>query len=332
MYGYFANAYSPMCDVELAESITKTGQATVKEAGSIVNKFGQEKFGISEKEELLIYSDTDSCYITIEPIIQKLGIEFSTNGIIHPKVYELAEEIQTLLNHDIKIWGSRTLNSTDCRFVFKRETICEVGIFLRKKRYILHILDKNGIPTNKIKYVGVDIVSSSTPKRVKPLLKKVAEAMIYSKNENTTNEVLREVYKEFKTFGPDDLSVIKNIQNYDKYARGMTGFNIPKGCPIHSKSAMYYNRLLDYYGIAHKYEKIKSGTKIKYFYVEPNKFAINTVGFLNKYPNEFELKINYDVMFEKTVIAAARRLYEAVNWRICKPTNEKRVDLIKLLS
>jgi len=60
IYGTFANKHSPFCDVDAASSITLTGQACVKQASDIVNNFVKSEYGIDEKEDLNIYSDTDS--------------------------------------------------------------------------------------------------------------------------------------------------------------------------------------------------------------------------------------------------------------------------------
>jgi DNA polymerase elongation subunit (family B) len=59
IYGTFANKYSPFCDVDAASSITLTGQACIKQGSDIVNKYYQDKYGISDCDSN-IYTDTDS--------------------------------------------------------------------------------------------------------------------------------------------------------------------------------------------------------------------------------------------------------------------------------
>jgi hypothetical protein len=57
LYGSFANKYSPFCDVDIASSITLTGQAVVKQAAEIGNKYASL---IGVNNDINIYSDTDS--------------------------------------------------------------------------------------------------------------------------------------------------------------------------------------------------------------------------------------------------------------------------------
>ena len=105
---------------------------------------------------------------------------------------------------------------------------------------------------------------------------------------------------------------------------------VKKGTPIHVKSSIYYNKLLDHYGISKKHEYISSGDKIRYFYtVTPNKFGLNSLGFKYDIPPEFEqdFKIDYEKMFDKIVYSVIDRFYENVNWKSFKPGQAVNTDL-----
>ena len=93
------------------------------------------------KDPVVIYNDTDSVYVTIKHLIEHGNIPFTKGKKVTKEIIELTDEIETILNNAIKTWGEHALNSQDCRFEFKREAICSRGIFLQKKRYILHGLD-----------------------------------------------------------------------------------------------------------------------------------------------------------------------------------------------
>ena len=50
--------------------------------------------------------------------------------------------------------------------------------------------------------------------------------------------------------------------------------------PIHVKSAYFYNLMLDMLKTGNKYEKLSSGDKVRYLYIEqPNKYRLDTIGF-----------------------------------------------------
>ena len=62
------------------------------------------------------------------------------SGIFHQVHVLMGKFISKYLNIEINKWGISELNSHDCRFVFKRECMSDVGIFLQKKRSVRHKL------------------------------------------------------------------------------------------------------------------------------------------------------------------------------------------------
>ena len=336
-YGYFGNKYAPMGDADIARSITLTGQAVIKQSNKILKKYIFNRAGLDEKSKVdpIIYNDTDSSYISIKPIIQNCNIPFTDDdGKIHDEVYSELQVLEDYLNDEITIWASRTLNSKDSRFVFKRECICDIGTFLQKKRYVLHVLDDEGIPINKFKYTGVEVVRTTMPGAIKPYVKKIIETMLSTQNLAKTNEIFLETYEIFKNLPLEDYAFVMGIKGYEKYAPQCNGFTICKGMPIHVKSAYLYNKLLEKYDIKTKYETISSGDKVRYFYTRtPNKFGIPVLAYKYYFPDEFKEDFQPDIekMFEKIVFQVIERFYECVDWKLKKPTEQVQTDLFELL-
>ena len=52
-----------------------------------------------------------------------------------------------------------------------------------------------------------------------------------------------------------------------------------KGTPVHVKSAINYNSLIDYWYEGKKYEKIGNGNKIKWVYLKPNPLGLSTIAY-----------------------------------------------------
>ena len=275
----------------------------------------------------------NSVYFTIKPALKQLGKKLlNEHGKVSHTAHEIANKIEEHLNKEIIEWSKSNLNAYDCRFVFKRESICDVGIFIEKKRYILHILDDEGVEEDKIKYVGVEVASTSTPKKAKVLIKHIVETMIKTKDYKKTNEVYFDSYEKFKTMNIEELAFPRGIKGYEKYYGKSDGFTTGKGTPIHVKSAIFYNQLLNRLNLTSKYEQIRSGIKIKFFYAATNKYNIDTIAFLDKYPVEFEIKADIDKMFDKIVTKAVQRLYNVVGWKVKSPNSEIACDLFELLS
>ena len=335
-YGYFGNKHAPMGDADIARSITLTGQAVIKRSNKILKEYILTKADkLDSKIEPIIYNDTDSSYISIKSIIDAKNIKFTdSKNRITNEVYDLCQDIEDHLNVEITKWSEKSLNSKDSRFVFKRECICDVGMFLQKKRYVLRVLDDEGIPVEKFKYTGVEVVRTTMPNAIKPYVKKIIETMLLTKSLTQTNELFLETYNKFKNLPLEDYAFVMGIKDYDKYAVKCDGFKVCKGMPIHVKASYLYNNLLDRYNISTKYEKIASGDKVRYFYTDqPNKFGIPVLAYKYYFPDEFKSDFRPDIerMFEKIVYQVIERFYECVNWGLKKPGEQVQTDLFDLL-
>ena len=331
IYGTFANKHSPFMDIDNASSITLTGQAVAKAGSDIIREHTRNTYGV--EDDVVIYNDTDSVYITIDPLLKKQNIQLVTNNNhVTEEAHKIVNDIDSVVNVKINEWAKKELNSNDPRYEFKREAIASVGTFLQKKRYIIHVLDNEGIPTNKFKYVGVEVARSTTPKQVKVFIKKIIETAFKTKDVKSSNIVFREAYDLFKTLDVQDISFRKAVKDYEKYSHGSTLNNFNKGTPCHVKAAIAYNLLLEHYNLTGKYEKISSGQKIKYFYATKNKHNLDAVAFVADYPKEFQdiIRIDYDKMFEKTVVAPIESVYNAINWRVPNFSREVQTDLFDL--
>ena len=339
IYGYFGNKHSPLGDDQLAESITLTGQSVIKQSNKLLTEFIKSKTNMTDAElsanTPIIYNDTDSSYISIKPLVEKLGIKLcDSKGKITSEYYKIVQEIEVYLNVEIKKWGTESLRSIDCRLNFKREAIADVGLFLQKKRYVIHILDEEGIPCDKFKYTGVEVVRTTMPTPIKPKVKKIIETMLLTKNLQETNKIFNETYDIFKQLPVEDIAFTMGIKGYEKYAPECDGFKTAKHMPIHVKAAYYHNKLLERFNIDKTYEKLSSGDKVKFFYTQqPNKFGISVLGYKYYYPKEFKdsFKPDHELMFTKIVYSIIDRFYQAVNWKLKTPGNQVQTDLFDLL-
>ena len=338
IYGYFGNKNAPFGDDDIASSITLTGQSVIKTSNELLKKYIKQKTGIDDEKTLnsiVVYNDTDSSYISVKPLIDN-GLTFTDeSGKLTKEFYGEVQNIEDFLNDEIKVWGAKALNSKDCRFVFKREMIADVGIFLQKKRYVIHVLDDEGIPMDKYKYTGVEVVRSTMPDAIKPHVKNIIETMLKTQSISETNKALDTTYKIFKDLPVEDITFVSGLKGYEKYAAQCDGWKTAKGMPIHAKAAYYHNMILKKLGIENKYETISSGDKVRYFYVQqPNPYNLSSIAYKYYYPEEFKKIFHADVdkMFEKNLYAVIERFYDNVNWTPKQPGAAVQCDLFDLLS
>lgn len=335
-YGFMGNKQASIGDDDIASSVTLTGQAVIKQAGKLLQQYLSDNFGITDREQLdssWIYSDTDSCYFSLECIEDQVKLKDGNNVSDH--FYETVQNIEDFLNGNINKWAVAALRSKDPRFVFKRETIADTALMLQKKRYVIHVLDEEGIKAEKFKYTGVEVVRTSMPNAVKPYAKNVIETMLTTRSLLETNRALKETYDIFKTLPVEDIASVMGLKGYEKYSTKCKDLSVGKGTPIHVKAAYLHNTLTRKLGIDNKYEDINSGDKVRYLYVEqPNKYKVDVIGFKYQYPAEFAelFKIDYEKMFEKILFNSIERFYESVDWQIRKPSMSVRTELADLFS
>ena len=333
VYGALGNKVFPLGDDDLAESITLTGQAVIKESAEIVKRFIQQRIG-KDPGDVNKYSDTDSCYFVLDELVNHEKIQPVKDGKITKEFYGMVDQVTDFLNKEIQSWGHRVLNSEDCRFIFKREKICDVALFLQKKRYVLHVLDDEGIPSNEFKYVGVEVKRTTMPASVKPMVKNIIETMLLTRSQQETNKELEKAYELFISLPVEEIAETSGIKGLEKYSSLCDNFTTTKGMPHHVKAAYYYNMLLSKFNIEKKYEKIQSGDKIKHLQVKtPNRYGIKKIAYKYYYPDEFKTTFqpDHEKMFEKIIFSVVERFYECVKWTPKKPGEMVQTDLFDLL-
>jgi DNA polymerase elongation subunit (family B) len=305
----------------------------VKQASVILDEYARLRHSIGTS--LTIYGDTDSTHITIQPILDKLKLKIFHNNKVTSEGLELIDkDMGTYLNDEIKKWSASEFKSVDPRYFFKRESICDVGVYLEKKRYIIHVLNDEGADVNKFKYVGVEIARSTTPKKAKELIKKVIETSLVMQEQNNANTLYKQTYESFKKLQIDDIAIRGGLSDLEKYeSKCEYPFKIAKGTPNHVKGAIYFNHLLRKMGLDTKYEKITSGGKVKKIYVAPNRYQIDTLCYTGTYPVEFtEFQVDYIEMFDTLIKPPILAVYEAIGWRLPDVINESETDLFSLFS
>ncbi|MGA1047287.1 MAG: hypothetical protein ACO3UU_04705, partial [Minisyncoccia bacterium] len=277
-----------------------------------------------------------SCYISLKSLIDSKVIkEFSNDNGLTDEVYNVCEELTQYLNEEIVKWSKTTFNSLDSRLVFKREAICDVGLFLEKKRYALHMLDDEGFKINKFKYTGVEVVRTTMPDPVKPHVKNIIETMLLTRNQSKADEAVKSAYNIFTALPVEDISFVVGLSTFEEYTSKCRGFQVPKGMPVHAKAAHYYNLIIKDLQIDNVKEEAVGGDKLRWVYVKKsNKYGISVIGFKNEMPAEFQqmFEIDYELMFSKIVFSVVERFYNRVNWIARKPNDQIRCDLFDLFA
>jgi DNA polymerase elongation subunit (family B) len=336
IYGVFSQIYSPLFDIDHAESVTLTGQEVVKNGAKIVHSFLKENGYTKDISELCIFSDTDSLAFSLNSYFKLKSVKLVDNDKITDDARKIINDIGEHLNKEINDWAIKELKTTDPRYFFKREKICDVALLQAKKYYILHILDSEGVATKEFLYKGIEIAKSILSREVKDLLKEVIESAILSRDRKIANHIFQEGYEKFCKMTPEMIATRKKVNNFNKWEDEFdeeTG-KVGKGTPMHTKGSIYYNNLLKVLNLEHKYPKIESGSKIKYLYCKDNKFGYKLVSFGEEYPKEFlqYIKPDYKFIFEKNAVPVISRIFKVIGWPLPSIGCEEHTDIISLFS
>lgn len=267
--------------------------------------------------DYVVYSDTDSAYVKIGAVLCNLFGEKWLNASDDIKI----QCIRMLSNDISNKLNDRSYRETQCkhyncleedfRIKFKQEVIAKSALFVAKKKYSIWCVDEEGIPTDKLKTTGLEIVRSETPAAVKPKLKHVMEMILKGASDDELSNQIHNYKSELFNVIPEEIAVNVGISHIDKF---VTGESTAKGTPWHVKGALNYRKMLNELGLVGKYDEINEGNKAKIVYVKKNNWSIDSIAF-HRWPEEFKgvLEVDYLKMVDKYFIGKIEILLEPIN-------------------
>lgn len=333
VYGVFGNKYFGLYDIDIATSVTMTGQAMIKHSTEIVQEYARKNYGVDEN--IIVYGDTDSNFFDFDKIMNSAKVDFfeTVDGsvVVTEPASKIIQEFEDNLNVEINEWAKKELNANNPKYKFSREKICSVGMFITKKNYILRVLDNEGTPCDKIVEKGVELVKSSHSDPVKKIIRDVIYCIFYDKGKSVANKNYIDGLDEFRTLSPEDIAWRKNAKDHEKWSNMARGFECGKGTPIHHKGAIYYNTLLKELKLEGEYPKIITGQKVKTVYLRKNKYGLPVISFLDKLPEEFGLEPDYEFQYKKMVSPLIQRCYDGSDWAMPNIEKVTTTDLFDFL-
>lgn len=336
-YGFLSTPYSRFYDYDLAEAVTCTGQKVIKENEVFVNDYFKDEFfqydlirkkfknlnDVVDTNDVSIYIDTDSIYLSYTKILNRLGID-AANKDLCVKVIKFAEKF---LSKKFELWNnehSRYSFNANNLIKFNREIIADSTLFIQKKRYCCHVVDDEGKSVDKLKVTGLEIVRSSTPKLVKGFLKKTIEDILKKGDYEYTKDMMCGFYEKFNDSSIPEISFPRSVNNiekwlFDKDNKPIKNTEYRSSTPIHVKASILHNRLTDAKNLV-DVEPIRGGDKVKFIHLITNSSQPEKViAYKNdKLPEQFGLNeyIDYWTQWEKTYVKPLTSVFDAMRWNI----------------
>ena len=202
---------------------------------------------------------------------------------------------------------------------FELERISESIISLAKKKYIQHVSFEDGIPYERLTYLfpkGVELVRSSTPLFAREKIINIVKYLFEHSNTFNIKDLLKLIKglrKEFELADIDDIAMQSSCSNYQ--TKIIDDKNLPlqfvNGAHFAVKASAYHNYMLHQNkALQNKYEFIKSGTKIKYYYCKNTNNGDIFAYIRGSYPIEIAPAIDYDIQFAKCILSPINKIIE----------------------
>ncbi|CAB5220645.1 PolB DNA polymerase elongation subunit (family B) [uncultured Caudovirales phage] len=318
-YGALANAYFRWFDNKLAESITLSGQLSIKWMEREMNIYLNKLFK-TEKEDYVIACDTDSMYITLDALVNQLAIEERpTAEIVKFLDHACESKLEPFIDRCYERL-SGYVNAYDQKMKMKREAIADKGIWTAKKRYMLNVWNNEGVSyaEPKLKVMGIEAVRSSTPAACRSNIKKLI-SMIMTGTEDDVIKFIQDFRVEFSKLPFEDVAFPRGCRSLAQYSDRDTVYK--KATPIHVRGALTYNHLLRQRKLDKRFPLINEGDKIKFCYMKvPNPTRENVFAVPSALPPQLALDqfIDFDLQFDKAFVEPIKTILDAINWRVEK--------------
>ena len=321
-YGALGSQYFRFYDLRMALAVTLAGQLSIRWIEKHLNSYMNNL--LKTEEDYVIASDTDSIYLKLGPLVDKVHKDKTdTNKIIAFMDRVCEDKIQPSIDESYKNLADY-VHAFAQKMQMKREALADKGIWTAKKRYILNVYNNEGVAYNEphMKVMGLEMVKSSTPSAIREKMKKSIKIMMQG-TENDIHEFIADFKVNFKKLPVEDISFPRGLNGLKDYADSVIMYK--KGTPIHVKGAILYNHYLVKMGLDKKYPKIQEGEKVKFTYIkQPNPFKDMVISYPGRLPVEFGLQeyIDYDLQFEKAFIEPIKVVLDCMGW-----STEKRNSL-----
>lgn len=246
-----------MRDNEPLDITIKKAQEVTLNGGVVGGVRYETKFEGKRQTDAVIYGDTDSTYF-------KTYAENSEDAV------KLADLIAKKVNESYPEFMRETfLCNPGFDNIIKagREVVSDRGIFVEKKRYIIHLVDLDGKSVDKMKVMGLDTKKTTLPVAVSKVLNKFIERFLKGESWETISEQIVE-YKEQLRNSADVtlLGLPKGVKGIEEYTQKYNEYGLDARLPGHVAASIYYNKSLEEYN-----DKVSmpiiSDMKIKVFYL-----------------------------------------------------------------
>ena len=248
LYGALLNPGCRFFDKRIGQSTTLTGRGIAHHMDSHVNEAITGKY--DHVGDAVIYGDTDSVYFSAWPMV-KDDVEAGRMEWNKDICIQLYDTIADSVNESFPAYMERAFHCPrEMGAIIKggRELVASKGLFIKKKRYAVLIVDKEGkrLDTHgspgKVKAMGLDLKRSDTPKVVQNFLSEILMDVLTGAEREAIIEKVKEFKIAFKERPAWEKGTPKRVNNLTKYTAEEQRLG-KANMPGHVRAAMNWNNL-----------------------------------------------------------------------------------------
>jgi DNA polymerase elongation subunit (family B) len=329
LYGAILNPGCRFFDKRIGQSTTLTGRSIAKHMDAYVNECITGKY--DHVGETIIYGDTDSCYFSAWPVLQK-SVEAGEMEWNKDICIQLYDSIADQVNESFPGFMEQAFHCPrEMGSVIKggREVVASKGLFITKKRYAVMIVDKegkrqdiNGNP-GKVKAMGLDLKRSDTPKVIQDFLSDVLHDVLTDATRDAVIEKIRTFKYAFSERPAWEKGSPKRVNNLTKYGAAEAAQG-KANMPGHVRAALNWNNMRrmnsDNYSM-----QIVDGMKTIVCKLKPNALGWTSIGYPTdeqRLPAWFtELPFDDGLMEATVVDGKVDNLLGVLDWDLAAATN-----------
>jgi len=248
LYGAILNPGCRFFDKRIGQSTTLVGRTIARHMDAYVNECITGEYDHVGKS--IIYGDTDSCYFSAWPMLEKEvaegRMEWSAETCI-----ALYNSIADQVNESFPGFMEQAFHSPrEMGSVIRggREIVARTGLFITKKRYAVLYIDKenkrvdvNGKP-GKVKAMGLDLKRSDTPVIIQEFLSEILNKVLTGTQREEIVARIREFKYVFMERPGWEKGSPKRVNNLTKYGKAEEREG-KANMPGHVRAAMNWNTL-----------------------------------------------------------------------------------------
>lgn len=331
LYGALGSPGFRFHDLDNAESITLCGQDIVKNAMHKGNEWFTKQLKV--EKDYVIYVDTDSTFFSAKPLIDLMEQKLNRKLSDSEKADLTFKTSQIVENYINASWGefvAHRFNVTTHFFNIKQEYVASAGFWIARKRYAQLIISEKGVSikdlTNgakewKLDVKGMDVIRSDFPKAFRESMSDILISILSRAPKSVIDDKVIAIREKMKTAPLLDIMSPTGVKDVSKWktkkAKGDVFGTRLKGTPVHVKSALNYNDLLEYYKA--NTLPISDGEKIKWVYLKSNTLGLDTCA-LKGFEDPEEIvkfvtnNVDYERIFESKLQNKLDDFYGALNY------------------